>query len=193
VDVQYQCCRLLTSLFAFRSYQKCQILSANDTFEFPAPACGALLPLTPIGARIQPLPFARPLAFRPPGTGAPSAASCARHSFVVKCMRRRISEKNTYCANPAYTDHHFRPSPYRGSMPCHLVVPGIPGAWCAWQSRRSWRRSRGFRSLQNFGGGRVRKARGGAFAVRLNCELAASSFCQPSTASSAPSSERPPI
>jgi hypothetical protein len=44
------CCRLLTSLFAFRSYQKCQVLSANDDLEFPAPACGALLPLAPIGA-----------------------------------------------------------------------------------------------------------------------------------------------
>jgi hypothetical protein len=51
---------------AFRSYQKCQILSANDTLEFPAPTCVALLPLAPIGARIQPLPFAPPSPFGRP-------------------------------------------------------------------------------------------------------------------------------
>jgi hypothetical protein len=83
-----KCCRLLTSFFAFRSYQKCQIPSANLDLEFPAPACGALLPLAPIGARIQPLPFAPPSPFgRRPALD--SAASCARHSFDSHRRRPR--------------------------------------------------------------------------------------------------------
>jgi hypothetical protein len=41
------CCRLLTSLFAFRSYQKCQVLSANEDFEFTAPACGPAVLFSP--------------------------------------------------------------------------------------------------------------------------------------------------
>jgi hypothetical protein len=46
--------------------QKCQILSANDDLDFPAPARGALLPPGPVGARIQPLPFAPPPPFGRP-------------------------------------------------------------------------------------------------------------------------------
>jgi hypothetical protein len=66
VDVQYQLLSLAHVVVCFQVLQKCQILSANDDLEFPAPACGALLPLAPIGARIQPLPFAPPSPFGRP-------------------------------------------------------------------------------------------------------------------------------
>jgi hypothetical protein len=89
VDVQYhQMLSLAHVVFAFRSYQKCQILSANDDLEFPAPTCGALLPLAPIGARIQPLPFAPPSPFGRPALEQCLAQQAARGTLL--CSRREV-------------------------------------------------------------------------------------------------------
>jgi hypothetical protein len=84
VDVQCQCCRLLTSLFAFRSYQKCRETIRKRQIRIPCSCLQSPSPPGPPRRAHSSAPLCAPLAFRPPGTGAPSAASCARHSFVLK-------------------------------------------------------------------------------------------------------------
>jgi hypothetical protein len=112
---QYQMLSLAHVVFAFRSYQKCQILSANDDLEFPVPACGALLPLAPIGARIQPLPFAPPSPF-----GRPAAVEClAQHSghsaqqaargTLLMCNRPAVSKESKEC-QPKWQSSLFFPN-----------------------------------------------------------------------------------
>jgi hypothetical protein len=80
--------RLLTPGCAFRSFKSARSYPQTTIWISPLPPAVLFFPWPRRRAHSAAPLFAPPPAFRPPGTWAPSAASCARHSFASRNARR---------------------------------------------------------------------------------------------------------